>query len=85
MSILFSNSISSFVFFRHACYPIQVLKKSEPDEVHKFLCICFGSFQINLLVTVYHPARIDHGTDLADQNPDQNPSKCFVHVFNQHL
>ena len=45
--------------------PIWVLIKSKSDQVHKFQCIYFGSFQTHLLVVaVYHSVRVDHGIDL---------------------
>ena len=33
---------------------IRVLAKSKFDQNYKFLCIYFGSFQIYMLVIVYH-------------------------------
>ena len=55
----------NFWFLGTLAMLILVLLKRKPYLVHKVLCICFGSFQIHLLVTVYYSASINHDTDLS--------------------
>ena len=51
ISTSISKSSSTFVF-------------REPDQVHIILWIYLQSFQIHLLVAVYHSIRKDHDVDI---------------------
>ena len=55
-----SNSSSIFV----SVFSVRVPRKSEEDQFHILLFICFGSSQIHLLVVVYLSAHIDYSIDL---------------------
>ena len=63
--------------------PIQVLRESQPNRYHKFLCIFFESFRIFLLVVVYLYAHIDHGIDI--HLVFGKPSKLFLRICNRPL
>ena len=65
-----SNSISTSVFFKHACWANLGVERTEQDLVHKFTGTCFWNFWIYLQTVGYRSVHIgcDINLDFVIQN-----------------